>query len=208
MSEVNTFLTQFGPLISSFLVGISSNLGTDVVKTFAMYEISNLKTFFSSNKFSVEKFTAYAKSPQGLRTLSLVIDRVRSEAFQEKIETWGSVTSSIISGYYDDSQTFNRRDFFIQKFTEMNEFSVKFLASLGKSDFDYTKTYEILEGGNRVLAGKEAIAVAQNFLNINGFCEIYVVTNPLPARHMIRLSPLGIEFLKFIHGEFEKTVSS
>jgi len=208
MDEMAGFLAQYGSVISSFLIGISSNLSTDVIKTMSMYEISNLKSYFSSKKFDIEAFTNYAKSPDGLRTLSVVIDKVRSEIFAAKIETWGTITSSVISGKYDKDSGFNKRDYFIAKFAEMNDFTVQFLAELGKADYDYTKMYETVNGGNRVLAGKEPVVLAQIFLNVNGFCELYQISNPPNYQNMLRLSPLGREFLQFVHAEFEKIVNN
>ena len=130
-------------MIANFLVSLSANFATDMVKfvkaTLLPHQMTNLSTWFCVWQ-PTEQEVEDIKNKENLRRMfSVMFEKVQNEIFDEKLQKWGYIASNVVMGRHSD---FAEEKRFIKLFVELDMDDIEYLLKLkSKGGLKMTELY-------------------------------------------------------------------
>ncbi len=177
--------------------GIIGNLSTDFLKSLLPHERENITEFSRNINVDEEEIKNYLQTDIGKRLMSVILGKVKEEIFLEKIKMWSKIASTLIT---NNDITLDRKEFFISKFAESNQYILHFLATINQKEVYNT---DLWENSGKIVEKNESLVLGQLYSAINGLSEMY----HNDGKTRFHLSKLGKEYLDFINGEFVKSIN-
>lgn len=118
-------------LIVNFLVSLSANCATDMLKytkaTLLPHQMINLSTWFSVWQPTVQDIEDIKSNEKLCRMFSVMFEKVQNEIFEEKLPKWGNIANNVVMGKYSSFETEKR---FIKLFVELDMTEIEYLLKL------------------------------------------------------------------------------
>jgi len=130
-------------MIANFLVSLSANFATDMVKfvkaTLLPHQMTNLSTWFSEWQPTAQDIENIKNNEKLCRMFSVMFEKVQNEIFDEKLRKWGCIASNVVMGRHSD---FAEEKRFIKLFVELDMDDIEYLLKLkSKGGLKRTELY-------------------------------------------------------------------
>ncbi len=178
--------------------GIIGNLSTELFKSYWLpHERENVIEFSKNINVDDEELKKYLQTETGKRLMSIILGKVREEIFLKKIKSWGKIASTIIT---NNEINLDKKEFFISKFAESNEFILHYLVTINEKEIYST---DLWDNNGSIVEKNESLTLGQLYAAVNGLSRMIYSD----GKTRFILSKLGKEYLDFINGEFVKSLN-